>query len=258
MILDDIIEHKLLEVSEAKKRLSMAALRARVEARSQGRFGAAISKANRTCLIAEIKKASPSRGVLRQDFRPADIARTYAESGASAISVLTDARFFHGDAAHLAEAKKASRLPTLRKDFIIDEYQIWETAVIGADAVLLIVAALSGEQLRDYLQLSAEVGLDALVEVHDRPQLDVAVDAGAGIIGLNNRDLKTFRVSLDVTLQLAPIAPADRIIVSESGIHTREDVAKVSQAGADAILVGEALMTSGDIPRKIQDLIGTG
>ncbi|MBI5117350.1 indole-3-glycerol phosphate synthase TrpC [Candidatus Poribacteria bacterium] len=258
MILDDIIEHKLYEVKEAKRRIPLAALHARVETRDRGRFGSAISKANRTCLIAEIKKASPSRGVLRRDFRPAEIARTYAEGGASAISVLTDARFFHGDAAHLAEAKKASRLPALRKDFIIDEYQVWESAAIGADAVLLIVAALSSEQLRDYLHLSADVGLDALVEVHDRTQLDLAIEAGAAIVGINNRDLQTFEVNLDVTLQLASLAPADRIIVSESGIRTRDDVLKVAQAGVNAILVGEALMTSGDVSGKIHELIGMG
>jgi indole-3-glycerol phosphate synthase len=193
--------------------------------------------------------------VIREDFRPSDIARTYAEGGASAVSVLTDAKFFQGAVSHLVDAKKASLLPTLRKDFIVDEYQIWESAVIGADAVLLIVAALSGEQLRDYLNLGADLGLDALVEVHDAMQLETALGAGAKIIGINNRDLRTFKVNLDVTTQLAPKAPAGHIIVSESGIHSRADVLRVRQSGVNAILVGEALMASEDVASKIRELI---
>ncbi len=256
MILDDIIDHKRREVSEAIHRTPLAALKERIVSCSPGMFSTAISATDRACLIAEIKKASPSRGVLRADFDPAALAGLYAESGASAISVLTDTRYFQGDASHLAQAKEASRLPVLRKDFIIDEYQIWESAAIGADAVLLIVAALSGEQLRDYLQLASHIGLDALVEVHDKKQLDTALDAGARIIGINNRDLRTFKTDLQVTMQLAPEVPDGHIIVSESGIHTGEDVRRVRQAGANAVLVGEALVTSDDITKKIRELTG--
>ncbi|MBI4830860.1 MAG: indole-3-glycerol phosphate synthase TrpC [Candidatus Lindowbacteria bacterium] len=257
MILDDIIEHKRGEVNEAKRRLPLAALQEQATVHARGEFGKAISVEDRTCLIAEVKKASPSRGTLCESFNPYDIARKYAHGGASAISVLTDAKFFQGHVTHLMEAREGSLLPALRKDFIIDEYQIWESAVIGvADAILLIVAALSAEQLRDYLDLSAELGLDALVEIHDAAQLDTALEAGAEIIGINNRDLKTFETSLEVTLKLAPMVPAGHIIVSESGIRTREDVLRVREAGANSILVGEALMTSGDIPAKIRELVG--
>jgi len=256
LILDDIIDHKRRELDEAKKQIPLRELRERVVARTPGTFRKAISAPDRLCLIAEVKKASPSRGVLCADFDPPSIARRYAEGGASALSVLTDAKFFQGCAEDLVRAKEASRLPTLRKDFIIDEYQIWETAAIGADAVLLIVAVLSPGQLKDYLQLAGEVGLDALVEVHDRDQLGTALKADAEIIGINNRDLRTFKTAMGVTLSLAKDIPEDRVLVSESGIHTREDTQKLREAGANAILVGEALMTSPDISDKILELIG--
>jgi len=256
LILDDIIDHKRREVEESKKRISLATLRERVVPREPGRFAEAIGRPDRLCLIAEIKKASPSRGVLRAEFDPPSISREYAEAGASAISVLTDKKYFEGDMSHLKAAKQASGLPTLRKDFTIDEYQIWETAAAGADALLLIVAALSKEQLRDYLRTASDLGLDSLVEIHDDEQLAVALEAGARIIGINNRDLRTFKTDVDVTLRLAKEIPPGHIIVSESGIHTREHAASVRRAGANAILVGEALMTSGDVPGKILELIG--
>jgi len=170
--------------------------------------------------------------------------------------VLTDVKFFQGDAAYLTQAKQASGLSALRKDFIIDEYQIWESAVLGADCILLIVAALSFAQLKDYVQLATEIGLDALVEVHDGKQLDNALKADARIVGINNRDLRTFKTDLQVTLDLSKRIPADRVIVSESGIHTGKDARLVRDAGANAILVGEALMTSADISGKIRELIG--
>ncbi len=256
MILDDIIDHKRREVEGAKKRNPLAALRERVAERKAGAFADAIGTPGRLCLIAEVKKASPSRGILSPDFDPPAIARKYADSGASAISVLTDSKYFQGDASHLTRAKQACGLPALRKDFTIDEYQIWETASIGADAVLLIVAALSETQLSDYLQLASQLGLDSLVEVHDEKQLAVALAAGARIIGINNRDLRTFKTDVGVTARLAKEIPSGHIIVSESGIHTREDAERVREAGADAILVGEALMTSGDVSGKIRELIG--
>jgi indole-3-glycerol phosphate synthase len=256
LILDDIIAHKRGEVQAAKAKTPLDKLQKSVTPREPGTFVKALSVPGRTCLIAEIKKASPSRGLLRADFDPSELARTYEESGASAISVLTDAKYFQGDASHLKQAKAVSRLPVLRKDFIVDAYQIWESVAIGADAILLIVAALGKDRLCDYVQKAYEAGLDALVEVHDKKQLDMALLAGARIIGINNRDLRTFRTHLEVTLRLAPEVPDGNIIVSESGIHTREDVRKVAHAGVHAILVGEALVTSTDIPGKIRELIG--
>jgi indole-3-glycerol phosphate synthase len=256
LILDDIIDHKRREVEEAKRREPLSRLQERISPRKPGRFLEAISKPERLCLIAELKKASPSRGVICADFDPPAIARKYAEGGASALSVLTDKKFFQGDASYLAQAREASGLPALRKDFIIDEYQVWESAAIGADSILLIVAALSPDQLKDYLQLATEIGLDSLVEVHDADQLDIALKAESQIVGINNRDLRTFKTELRVTLELAKEIPAERLIVSESGIHTGEDARRVRDAGANAILVGEALMTSGDISGKIRELIG--
>ncbi|GAB4347092.1 MAG: indole-3-glycerol phosphate synthase TrpC [Candidatus Abyssubacteria bacterium] len=254
MILGDIIRHKRLEVEASKKLVPPAELQLRVVPRSPCLFRQALSVAGQLSLIAEIKKASPSRGVLRADFDPAALARAYAEGGASALSVLTDTKYFQGEASHLKVARESARLPTLRKDFIIDEYQVWESAAIGADALLLIVAALEDHQLRDYLGLASELGLDALVEVHDRGQLERALGAGAEIIGINNRDLRTFETDIGVTLKLAPQVPDGHIIVSESGIHTGEDARKLRGVGVNAILVGEALMTSWDIAKKIREL----
>jgi indole-3-glycerol phosphate synthase len=255
LILDDIIAHKRREVEQSKKLLPLAELQRQVTPRKPGDFRRALSAPGRVSLIAEIKKASPSRGVLRADFDPAALARAYAKGGASALSVLTDAKYFQGESSHLRAAKEATRLPTLRKDFIIDSYQVWETAAIGADAMLLIVAALDEHQARDYLALARELGMDALVEVHDREQLDVALKAGADIIGINNRDLRTFKTDIAVTLRLAPEAPVGRIIVSESGIHTGDDVRRLRGVGVSAILVGEALVTSSDIIRKMRELL---
>jgi indole-3-glycerol phosphate synthase len=256
LILDDIVAHKRSEVAEAKKQIPLPLLQESRALPEPGSFRKSIRAADRICLIAEVKKASPSRGVLRADFRPSTLAKLYEENGASAISVLTDARYFQGASSHLEAVKKATHLPVLRKDFIIDEYQIWESAAIGADAVLLIAAILSEDQLHHYIGLASHVGLDALVEVHDKTQLDMALAAGAQIIGINNRDLRTFKTSLQVTLRLAPEVPSDHTIVSESGIFSRDDIHKLRRAGVNAILVGEALMTNADIPKKIRELIG--
>lgn len=254
MILDDIIDHKRGEVADAKKRVPVERLRDGLAPRESGRFFDAIGGPENLSIIAEVKKASPSKGVFREDFDPAEIARAYAEGGASAISVLTDGKYFQGEAAHLVSARDASGLPALRKDFIIDEYQIWETAAMGADAMLLIVAVLSRKQLSDYIALASQAGLDVLVEVHDEPQLEIALEAGARIIGINNRDLRTFKTDIGVTLRLAGGIPEDCVIVSESGIHTGDDARHVREAGADAVLVGEALMLSGDVAAKIREL----
>ncbi|HEY3379511.1 MAG TPA: indole-3-glycerol phosphate synthase TrpC [Armatimonadota bacterium] len=206
-------------------------------------------------LIAEVKKASPSRGVIRADFHPADIARAYQAAGASAISVLTDEKYFQGKLAYLDEVRVASTLPLLRKDFIIHPAQIFE-AVGRADAVLLIVAALSPDELAALLALATSCGLDTLVEVHDRAELDTALAAGAPVIGINNRDLRTFVIDLQTTFRLLPYIPADRIIVSESGVQSAAQVTELAQAGVHAILVGESLMVSDDIPAKVRELLG--
>lgn len=256
MILDEILAHKRREIAEAKKRTPLPELQKKASSRRADSFAKAVKAEGGINLIAEIKKASPSKGVLLADFDPAKLARTYAENGAAALSVLTDSRFFQGDSAHLRVAKQVSRLPALRKEFIIDEYQLWETLVMGADAVLLIVAALEKSQLQDFLRISAQLGLDALVEVHDAAQLDAALEAEARIIGINNRDLRTFHTDLRTTLELATRIPEGAILVSESGIKTAADVNRLKEAGVDAILVGEALVTSADIPAKMRELLG--
>ncbi|KUL30706.1 indole-3-glycerol phosphate synthase TrpC [Chlorobium limicola] len=198
-------------------------------------------------LIAEIKKASPSRGVIVHDFDPVEMARRYFGLGASAFSVLTDRLFFQGSIDYLETVKLQFNLPVLRKDFIIDELQIFESRLIGADAILLIVAALDASQLRDYLQLAAEIGLAVLVEVHDRPELDTAAEAGAMIIGVNNRNLKDFSVSLDTAIDLRPHFPEGVIAVAESGLKSSDDILRIGQASFDAVLIGEGLHVSPEL-----------
>ncbi|NTU53502.1 MAG: indole-3-glycerol phosphate synthase TrpC [Chlorobiaceae bacterium] len=198
-------------------------------------------------LIAEIKKASPSRGVLVEDFRPLDIAENYAAIGASAFSVLTDRNYFQGSPDYLRAVRKTSVIPVLRKEFIIDESQIYETRLMGADAALLIVAALDPGQLGDYLSLFAELGLHALVEVHDGHELDIALEQGAGIIGVNNRDLRDFTVNLMTSVNLKLEFPDGVLAVAESGMKRREDILLMQEAGFDAVLIGEGLLTSQDL-----------
>ena len=209
-------------------------------------------------LIAEVKKASPSKGVIREDFDPVAIAREYADNGATCLSVLTDEKYFQGKLEYLRQIRKAVTLPLLRKDFTIDPYQIVESRAAGADAILLIVAALPNKDLCYYLKIARQYDLAALVEVHDREELEEALEAGADLIGINNRDLHTFRSSLSVTLDLLSDLPPDpnRLVVSESGIFTRADVEKLGQAGVNAVLVGEALMRERDIGAKVRELLG--
>lgn len=209
-------------------------------------------------IVAEVKKASPSKGIIRADFDALGIAKIYAENGAAALSVLTDEKFFGGSADDLTRISRAVDRPILRKDFAIDPYQICEARALGASAVLLIVAILTPGELASFLVTSRALGLDALVEVHDRRELAVALDAGAEIIGINNRNLKTFETSLDATYELIPHIPEGILKISESGIHTREDVASVKNAGADAVLVGECLMRASDIGAKLRELRGYG
>ncbi len=198
-------------------------------------------------LISELKKASPSRGVLVEDFRPLDLAAEYMALGASAFSVLTDRDYFQGSPDYLVSVSKAFPLPVLRKDFIVDECQIYETRLMGADAALLIVAALDPVQLGDYLQLFAELGLHALVEVHDRKELDIAIDRGAGIIGVNNRDLRDFSVDLQSSVRLRAAMPPGTVAVAESGMKRADDVQLMQEAGFDAVLIGEGLLTSREL-----------
>ena len=207
-------------------------------------------------LIAEVKQASPSRGMLTSNFNPIRLAQTYAEGGAAAISVLTDASYFMGSIERLAAIKEVVRLPLLRKDFIFDPYQVYESRAYGADALLLIATILSQGQLKDLVSLSHSLRLRCLVEVHDEGEVERAVLSGAEIIGINNRDLNTFAVDINTTRRLRPLVPKGKIVVSESGIRSRKDMEKLRKWGVDAVLVGEALVTAGDVRAKMKELIG--
>jgi len=218
-------------------------------------FAEAIARAGRVNVIAEHKRRSPTRGAIREDLLPADVARRYESAGAVAISVLTDEPFFGGRMAHLEEVREATGLPVLRKDFVLDPWQVWEARAAGADAVLLIVAALTDAELRGLLGVAREAGLDALVEVHDRNELDGALSAGARIVGVNNRDLKTLAVSLDTAVALAPAIPDDVVAVAESGIRTGAHLRRLRDAGFDAFLVGEHLMSAPDPGEALERLL---
>jgi indole-3-glycerol phosphate synthase len=217
-------------------------------------FGAAL-RAKRPAIISEIKKASPSKGVLVKDFQPADLARIYQRGGAAALSVLTDRDFFKGSLDDLRIARAACLLPVIRKDFTIAEYHVLEAAAAGADAILLIAAILDETELRAFRELASVFGMAALVEVHDARQLEIALRSGAEIIGVNNRDLRTFKVSLETSIALAPSIPATVTKVSESGIFNASDVHRLMDAGFDAFLVGEHLLKSGDAARAVEDLV---
>ena len=261
MILDEILFQKKQEVINRKQRVPLLELKRSLTARQviPRDFAAAISRkpGDKIKLIAEIKKASPSAGIIRSDFNPSEIAEIYEQTGANAISVLTDEKFFSGKLEYLAEVKNKVFLPLLRKDFIVDEYQVYESAIAGADAILLIVTALDDIQLRDFAQLAQkEVGLYSLIEVHNQQELDRALKVEPEIIGINNRDLQTFRVDLETTEQLINEIPKDCIIVSESGIKTRDDVLRMQAVGVDALLIGETFMRSQDILLKIKELYG--
>jgi len=257
MILDEILAHKRKEVARRKEVLPLEAVKLRLgEAPALGDFKEAISRPGKINLIAEIKKVSPSAGLIKADFEPAKIARIYAAAGASAISVLTDEKFFQGILAHLKEAKAAATLPILAKDFFIDEYQIYEARTFGADAFLVIARALSQDEIKNFLKIGESLGMAALVEVHDEEELTKAVGSGAEIIGINNRDLATFKVNLKITLRLAPFIPEEKILVSESGIKSREDVELLKEAGVNAVLIGEALLKEAEIKKAIKKIMG--
>ena len=219
-------------------------------------FRSALASSGRVGIVAEVKKASPSAGVIRADFRPAEIARRYVEGGARCISVLTDEAYFQGNLQHLEEVRGVARLPLLRKDFILDAVQVMESRAWGADCVLLIVAALDPDQLRDLIAEARELGMDSLVEVHDEQELESALGAGADMVGINNRDLRTFEVDLGVSEGLAPMVPPNVLVVAESGIKSRADVERLKRCGVHAVLVGELLMRANDIAAKTRALGG--
>ena len=257
MILDEIVETKRREVAARKAAKPLADLEKMIAGRPPARDFRAALKADAGCaIIAEVKRRSPSRGLLRADFDPVRIALEYESHGAAAVSVLTDETFFGGSDADLTAVKDAVTLPVLRKEFIIDPYQVYQTRAIGADALLLIAAILTEAQLREYRALSASLGLAALVEVHDGAELEKALGAGAEVIGINNRDLKTFRTDLQTTLALAPLIPADRIAVSESGVRNRQDIETLTKAGIRAFLIGETLIAAPEIGPKLKELLG--
>jgi indole-3-glycerol phosphate synthase len=258
-ILDDILAHKHREVAARRARASLAELQARIGDLPQVRdFAGALQtpKVGPVALIAEIKKASPSAGLIRADFDPVHIAETYERSGAACLSVLTDERFFQGHDDFLRAVREAVSLPVLRKDFIVDAYQIYEARALGADAVLLIAASLTAAQITEYGALAQELGVAALVEVHTEEEMRIALEVRASLIGINSRNLKTFATDVNTVERLAKLVPPGVTLVAESGIKTLTDVQRVAQAGAKAILVGETLMRAPDIGRAVMALLG--
>jgi len=261
-ILGRILQRKAEEVSERKVRQSLADLHSLISAQEAPRgFAAALQRqiANkRPAVIAEIKKASPSKGLIRADFDPAAIAESYAGNGATCLSVLTDVDFFQGCDEYLREARAACSLPVIRKDFMIDPWQIHESRALGADCVLLIVAALSPSQLQELARTATDLGMDYLVEVHDADELELALSLKPSLVGINNRDLKTFRTSLNVTYRLLESIPDEVSVVTESGIVSREDVEEMLQHGVYGFLVGESFMRAADPGARLAELFFNG
>jgi len=260
-ILKKIVAHKREEVAAAKAKFPLQRLHDRlqlVEDTPRGFIQAlrVMHESGGTAIIAEVKKGSPSKGVIRPDFDPLEIAETYQRHGATCLSVLTDEAFFLGHLNYLGLIREQVGLPLLRKDFICDPYQIVEARAYGADAVLLIAAMLSLEELRDFSALAAELKLDVLLEVHDEAELELALKTDCELIGINNRSLRTFVTDLGTTERLRPLVPADRLVVAESGINSRDDVERLLKAGAGAFLVGESLMREDDIGAKLEELLG--
>ena len=256
MILSRIIEEKRKVVDEAKRAKPQGDLIKEIKSLSvKSSFKKNISRPHHINLIAEIKKASPSKGILRGDFNPVKIAITYQAGGASAISVLTDERFFEGRLEYIPKVRGNVSIPILRKDFFIDEYQIYETVASGAEAILLIPEILSMAQMTKFYNLATELGLDCLVEVHNEEDIEKALAIGASIIGINNRDLHTFKVDLGVTQRLIRMIPQNKVIVSESGIKSYEDIMFLKSLGINAVLVGEAFMEADDIAAKMREMM---
>jgi indole-3-glycerol phosphate synthase len=257
MILDQIVSHNSRELEDKKRRLSIENLQRLAAEQPPALDLTSALRGDGIRLIAEIKKASPSRGVIRPDFDPVEIAKIYAGNGAAAISVLTEAKYFQGSLDHLKNIRKAlpGKPPLLRKDFIVDPYQIYESRAYGADSLLLIVAILKPETLNQLLHLSHELNMSCLVEVHNEAEAEIAVKSGAKIIGINNRDLNTFSVDTATTGRLRPLIPPDRVVVSESGIKERSDIDKLNRLGIHAVLIGEALMSAPDIASSVRELL---
>lgn len=263
-ILNKIVAVKREEIAAAQKRVPLAAMRADAESRVLTRdFEGALRRkiaAGRSAVIAEIKKASPSKGILRADFIPADIAQSYAEgdrkTNAACLSVLTDRQFFQGQVDYLKQARASCDLPVLRKDFMVDPYQIYESRAMGADCILLIAACLDDVHMAELESIARSLDMAVLVEVHDQSELERGLKLRTPLVGINNRNLRTFEVSLDTTLSMLKDVPADRLVVTESGITTRDDVTKMRAAGVHAFLVGEAFMRADDPGLALADLFG--
>jgi indole-3-glycerol phosphate synthase len=254
-MLEKIVALKKEGVEQRKKVLSLSCLKERIARQRPPLDFAAALVGDHIRLIAEVKQASPSRGVLNPNLNPTKLAKNYAEGGAAAISVLTEENYFKGSINYLAAIREVVRLPLLRKDFIFDPYQVYESRAYGADALLLIAAILSRPQLEELLSLSHSLGLRCLVEVHKEDEVERALQSKARIIGINNRDLDTFNIDINTTRRLRPLIPQTRIVVSESGIKTRSDTEKLKGWGVNAILVGETLVTAGDVLTKMRELV---
>jgi indole-3-glycerol phosphate synthase len=254
-MLEKIIAQKREGVEQRKKAAPLTYLQERIVGQKPPLDLAPALKGDHIRLIAEVKKASPSRGLLSPNLNPTELARTYAEGGAAAISVLTEEDYFMGSVEHLAAIRGTVELPLLRKDFIFDPYQVYESRAYGADALLLITAILSQGQLEEMILLSHHLGLRCLVEVHNENEVERAILTGAEILGINNRDLRTFAVDINTTRRLRPLVPDEKTVVSESGIKSRRDVERLARWRVDAVLVGEALVTAGDVPAKVKELL---
>jgi indole-3-glycerol phosphate synthase len=259
VILDEIVAAKLDSLAAEKARVPPAEVKKRALRQSPARSSAGALRGKPFALIAEVKEASPSRGVMCRDFDPTRMAAIYSRGGAAAISVLTEERFFQGKLEYIGKIRENlgdACPPLLRKDFILDAYQVYQSRAAGADALLLIAAILTREKLKELLDLSHELGMDCLVETHNEPEIETTLAGGAEIIGINNRDLQTFKVDLDNTRRLRPLVPPGRLVVSESGIRGNEDILKMKEWGVNAILVGEALVSAPDIALKMGEFIG--
>lgn len=258
MILDEIIRYKRQELEARKAEIPINIITSAIwNLPLPLRFKDALlpSPDGRVRVIAEVKKASPSKGVIREDFNHLEIAETYQRNGASALSVLTDRKFFQGSIDYLSEIRHAVSIPLLRKDFVVDEYQIFEARGYGADAVLLIAAVLDDKEMHDFVELSLNLGLAPLVEVHDEAELERALKTDAELIGINNRNLQTFKTDINTTVRLIGSIPDEKLVISESGINTREDINLLKDAGVDAFLIGEALMREADIGKKLREFV---
>lgn len=261
-ILKKIVTHKREEVAAAKSAVSINELKNRICGQQDvpRGFEQALRNAvyaKRTTIIAEVKKGSPSKGIIRKDFNPLEIAKIYQDNGATCLSVLTDEQFFLGKLAYLTEIRSRVSLPLMRKDFIIDPYQIYEARAAGADAILLIAACLGLEQLREFHALARELSLDVLLEAHDEAEMETALQTECSLIGVNNRSLHTFVTDLGTTSRLARLMPPERLLVAESGINQRADIERLSRDGAAAFLIGEAIMREADIAAKLRELCAT-